>query len=145
MDLESHGGMRSIEIRRAQRGVTGWSAMDVPVAPVKKKRSGGTKKRAHRERLHRSLTTSQWRRILIFWDARCAYCGTFGSAVNPITKDCILPISKKGIYAEINIVPACSKCNSGKSSSNVFEWMRKRGLDDMEFEYKCQEWWSQWT
>lgn len=104
----------------------------------------GTKQRRGRERKHRSVTSGQWKKILVFWDSRCAYCGKFGTTENPITKDCILPISRMGIYAPFNLVPACLRCNGSKSSKNVFDWMATKGYDDMDFERKLQIWWQQW-
>ncbi len=143
--MEPHNGregMKSIELRRVS--ATGWGPMErhakesKVLMPRPKAKRG--KKRANRERLHRSLTATQWRAILAYWDGCCAYCG---SAEN-ITRDCILPISKDGIYAEYNVVPACGTCNRSKSSHNVFDWIKKKGYDGDAFERRLQLWWAKW-
>lgn len=58
------------------------------------------------------------------FDGKCAYCG------KPATSwDHIEPVSKGGDTTPGNVVPACLTCNSSKKTSDVIEWLDKKGID----------------
>lgn len=47
----------------------------------------------------------------------CRYCGTKGTADNPLTVDHVIPRALGGTDAASNLVTACADCNAGKSSA----------------------------
>lgn len=52
------------------------------------------------------------------FDNTCAYCGVSEN----LTVDHFVPLSKGGIDAISNIIPACHSCNSRKSASDAHGW-----------------------
>ena len=66
------------------------------------------------------LTGRQIRRRFAEFDHRCAYCGSEGN----MHIEHVNPISKGGIHALSNIVPACQSCNYRKHTSEVEQWYR---------------------
>lgn len=66
------------------------------------------------------LTGKQVRRRFAEFDHRCAYCGSEGD----LHIEHVHPISKGGIHALSNIVPACQSCNYRKHTSEVDQWYR---------------------
>lgn len=48
----------------------------------------------------------------------CTYCG----AVEEITVDHVVPLSRGGKHEADNLAPACSSCNSSKSDRLLSEW-----------------------
>lgn len=68
--------------------------------------------RRMRKRTDASLTHEQWSAILTTYNHRCAYCGS----TEQLTQDHYFPISKGGIHAKGNVVPACLTCNMKKSA-----------------------------
>lgn len=67
-----------------------------------------------------SLTVAEWRVILLVWESSCAYCG----AVGKMTMDHVIPVSRGGVHATTNVVPACKPCNSRKKARTGEEFMR---------------------
>ena len=63
--------------------------------------------------------TQLWRRWCDF-DHCCAYCGASGD----LQVEHVVPISKGGEHHLGNIVPACHRCNSSKSSKDAHTWYR---------------------
>lgn len=57
-----------------------------------------------------TLTADEWKQIKRQFKYRCAYCGE----KKPLTRDCIIPISKGGSYTKLNVIPACIHCNCSK-------------------------------
>ena len=53
----------------------------------------------------------------------CAYCGS----QNALSMDHVLPRSRGGEDSGDNIVWSCRSCNSSKGSTDLLEWMVKRG------------------
>lgn len=73
--------------------------------------------------LHKREAKRQFREyIFTAWQRRCAYCG----AENASTLDHIKPRSRGGTTAAPNLAPACSECNRGKGSMEVFSWFRQQ-------------------
>lgn len=65
-----------------------------------------------------SLSAEEWNNILKHFEYACAYCGK----THEITMEHIIPISKGGLTSVLNIVPACSTCNSSKNNKDMLEW-----------------------
>jgi 5-methylcytosine-specific restriction endonuclease McrA len=67
------------------------------------------------------VTTEQWRAICDAHGFRCAYC----SVEDKLTVDHVVPISRGGLDAPDNVVPACKSCNSSKGAKLLTEWRRQ--------------------
>ena len=61
-----------------------------------------------------SHTLDEWILIIREHKWRCFYCRKRVTR-STVTKDHLIPLSKKGTNFAINLVPACKACNSGKS------------------------------
>jgi 5-methylcytosine-specific restriction endonuclease McrA len=64
------------------------------------------------------FTAAQWAEVLEDFNHRCAYC------LNPdadLQVEHIQPLSKGGIHAKENIVPACPPCNQRKGSKTLLD------------------------
>jgi 5-methylcytosine-specific restriction endonuclease McrA len=59
------------------------------------------------------LTFQQWALLLKIFGNRCAYCFQPSSA---LTQDHIIPVALGGPHTLTNVVPACSGCNTRKST-----------------------------
>lgn len=81
--------------------------------------------------LEHTLTLEEWEETKAFFNSECCYCG---KRLNRLTQDHFIPLSKKGIYAKANIVPACKKCNSSKKDSDFKEWYKKQEFYSRERE-----------
>lgn len=66
------------------------------------------------------VTAAEWREICERFDFRCAYCGEAGMTIDHVT-----PISRGGLDAPDNVVPACQSCNSSKGSRLLSEWLQR--------------------
>jgi 5-methylcytosine-specific restriction endonuclease McrA len=68
--------------------------------------------KARRRSVYRDggVTTEEWEIILRRFKNCCAYCCSGGA----MTMDHVVPLSKGGVHAANNVVPACRKCNSAK-------------------------------
>jgi 5-methylcytosine-specific restriction endonuclease McrA len=66
-------------------------------------------------------TRSGWRRQKFEWfEGRCAYC--FVTLTDSIfTWDHVVPLSRGGSSASVNLVPACRNCNDAKADSDLLE------------------------
>lgn len=73
------------------------------------------------------FTREQWRSCKQYFNNACAYCGR---PLKRLCQDHFIPMSKGGVYAMSNIVPACRSCNSSKRDRDFFEW------------YPCQPFYS---
>jgi 5-methylcytosine-specific restriction endonuclease McrA len=71
-----------------------------------------------------TLTRDEWTGILAAFRGCCAYCG----AVERITMDHVVPISRDGEHTAGNIVPACFTCNTRKSTRTIDEFLELNGL-----------------
>ncbi len=72
--------------------------------------------------LRNDLTYKQWKFACEWFEDRCAYCG----AKVFLTEDHLVPISKGGPRTALNIIPACSSCNSSKHSYQAHLWIYKK-------------------
>ncbi|RCH68735.1 HNH endonuclease [Streptomyces sp. SDr-06] len=55
--------------------------------------------------------------IFTRWGYACAYCGAHATHL-----DHVRPLSRGGVDAERNIVPACQRCNLSKGAKTLAEW-----------------------
>jgi 5-methylcytosine-specific restriction endonuclease McrA len=60
--------------------------------------------------------------ILARWSHRCAYCNGYATHL-----DHVVPLSKGGVDAAHNIVPACANCNLSKGAKTLAEWSETFG------------------
>jgi hypothetical protein len=58
--------------------------------------------------------------LLERFDGCCAYCPALAT-----TWDHVVPVSRGGLTAPGNIVPACSTCNSSKGARDVWTWLAR--------------------
>lgn len=61
-------------------------------------------------------------REALFLDAVCHYCGAWW----PSVLDHVLPVAEGGADAVGNLVAACDRCNSEKSSATPRDWRDRR-------------------
>jgi hypothetical protein len=66
-----------------------------------------------------SHALAEWLAVIRAHGWRCFYCRKRVTRAT-VTKDHLLPLSKKGTDFAWNLVPACKSCNSGKSGSVVY-------------------------
>lgn len=93
------------------------------------------RKRAEKRKLPRTLNIAQWRLIIQEFNNRCAYCGEEKN----LTHDHFIPISKKGGYTDLNIIPACFNCNSSKNAGDFKEWYPRQSFYSKEREEKVYQ------
>lgn len=55
------------------------------------------------------------------WDYKCGYCEEKATSL-----DHIIPRFKSGCSNRYNLVPACSRCNANKASSEMEQWYRQQ-------------------
>jgi hypothetical protein len=55
------------------------------------------------------------------WDYKCGYCEADATSL-----DHIIPRFKSGCSNRHNLIPACSKCNANKASSNMETWYQQQ-------------------
>jgi 5-methylcytosine-specific restriction endonuclease McrA len=67
-----------------------------------------------------TLTTSQWRALLVAWGERCAYCG---EAPATPTIEHVVPICRGGRTELGNVAPSCGPCNRLKRTKTAEEWL----------------------
>lgn len=69
------------------------------------------------------LTIAAWRLIQMTFRSKCVYCG---NAVPRLEQDHVIPLSRGGMHAPGNVVPACRTCNATKiyNSPPPFWWTR---------------------
>jgi 5-methylcytosine-specific restriction endonuclease McrA len=67
-----------------------------------------------------------WKDAMIHFKGCCAYCGVKQTRKIKLTRDHVIPVTKVGPTRRNNIVPACSRCNSSKSNTELTEWYSKR-------------------
>lgn len=82
-----------------------------------------------------SYSYSEWEEKLAHYHYKCAYCGSEEN----ITRDHDVPLSRGGTNHILNIIPACSRCNSRKGNltrTEFYAWMKKRGLHSKRIEVR---------
>lgn len=82
------------------------------------KRSKHKRRYLEREALA-TLTLSQWKSCLNYFDNKCAYCGVGKS---DLTQEHFVPVVRGGEYTVKNIIPACGSCNFSKCAKDFFDW-----------------------
>jgi hypothetical protein len=55
------------------------------------------------------------------WDHKCGYCEAAATSL-----DHIVPRFKSGCSSRHNLIPACSKCNANKASSDMETWYQQQ-------------------
>lgn len=75
-------------------------------------------RRAGKIKLLNTLTLEQWQAIKEHFNNSCAYCGE----EKPLTQEHFYPLYLGGEYSVSNIVCACGRCNSSKSSRLFATW-----------------------
>lgn len=68
-----------------------------------------------------SWSARQWQNLLAAYDYRCAYCHQ-PFPPDKLTPDHRTPLSRGGVNAIRNIVPACARCNSRKGRRTEAEY-----------------------
>ena len=118
----------AVRSRRLWLGAPSWMERN-RVIPKGVKRWSKEAERIHNaRRRHRkaglpdTLTLGQWKYAIEFFEGRCAYCGRRGV----LTEDHLVPLSKEGGRVALNILPACSLCNSEKHTTQACVWIRCR-------------------
>lgn len=82
-------------------------------------------RRREREQASGTLSETEWREILRVNDGACVYCER---ADLKLTVDHVIPIARGGKTTAGNVVPACGKCNRGKSDQLPLNFIwRKAG------------------
>lgn len=75
-----------------------------------------------RAKIKGTVTLSEWKETLEYFDNSCAYCGS----TDNITQDHIVPISSGGLNTKYNLVPACKTCNCSKYNRPLVQWYMKQ-------------------
>ncbi|MFG1637433.1 HNH endonuclease [Pseudonocardia alni] len=79
----------------------------------------------HRQRtlvkgnLSPGVTHAEWLSLLQSYGGLCAYCGS----CEKIEQDHVIPVSRDGLHAPDNVLPACRSCNVSKGDKLLREWM----------------------
>lgn len=74
-----------------------------------RKRAGGT-----------TITRLEWLERTALFGGFCAYCD------QPATEmDHVIPLSKGGLHEIMNVVPACTACNSSKRNHLPLDWVQR--------------------
>jgi 5-methylcytosine-specific restriction endonuclease McrA len=84
------------------------------------------------------LTTFDWKKSLIHFGDKCAYCGKKSNKT--LHQEHIIPLSKGGSNTITNVIPACESCNLSKNDSLLEDWYPKRFFYSKERELKIFEW-----
>ena len=89
---------------------------------------------------NQTYTKQEWETTKKHWNYVCAYC--YGNRANKkvLTKEHVIPESKGGTKIRHNIIPACAKCNSSKSSYNMEDWFREQPFFDEDRLMKIFVW-----
>lgn len=75
-----------------------------------------------RTKIKGTVTLTEWKETLEYFDNSCAYCGGTGK----ITQDHIVPVSEGGLNTKYNLVPACPFCNTSKNNRPLVQWYMKQ-------------------
>ncbi len=80
----------------------------------------------HRTGEEDGYSFEDWKDAVLYFRGKCAYCGRKQSRSVKLTMDHVVPVSKGGKTVRENIVPACERCNSSKSDSDMVEWYSRQ-------------------
>ena len=72
------------------------------------------------------------------WDNKCGYCGA-----NATSLDHIVPRFKSGCSSRHNLIPACTKCNANKASTEMESWYRKQEYFNEDSLNRIKNWMKQ--
>jgi 5-methylcytosine-specific restriction endonuclease McrA len=75
---------------------------------------------------NRNLSLRDPRQAFEHFGEACAYCG----GTDKLTVDHYVPLSRGGMHAPSNIVPACLSCNCSKGAKNAETWYKTRNYFD---------------
>ena len=70
------------------------------------------------------LSNKQKNERFALFQNECAYCGNN----KKITIDHVIPLSKNGLDAVNNVVPACNRCNSSKHANPAEQWYKSQAF-----------------
>lgn len=129
--MATWGGPRPPNPQRASlTNLAGLFAYHDPVVVSRSRAARAARKRKRRvAAVVNDLTDQQWTALKSAWNG-CAYCG---KTDKPLTRDCVMAISRGGRYTIDNVVPACAACNASKCNDEVTGWMRRKRLDERAF------------
>lgn len=68
-----------------------------------------------------AVTDKDLRRTLHRFRNRCAYCGSG----ERLAWDHVTPIARGGAHSVGNLLPACTRCNSSKGSTFLYQWKHR--------------------
>lgn len=106
----------------------------------KKKHNKFMNNTKHRTGEEQTLTIEDWKECLIHFRGECAYCGAKQSRRVKLTKEHVIPVSKKGPTVKTNIIPGCTSCNCSKSNEDLEVWYRKQKFFNEERLQRIRRW-----
>jgi hypothetical protein len=76
----------------------------------------------------RYITTSEWKRVLAYFNNRCAFCGTkhTGNNRTGLVPDHLIAAVQFGTLTLGNTVPACQDCNDHRGDAPWESYLRER-------------------
>lgn len=92
--------------------------------------------RKYKEGLQGILTADDWEDALIFFEVRCAYCGSD----DKLSRDHIVAVSKGGLNERTNVIPCCISCNSSKNNNSMEIWYKNQKFFSEKRFAKILEW-----
>lgn len=115
---------RKLNRERYSEHHRGWYARNLQTA----REQGRLNAAARRARLRGNgvfaVNDRDLRRALARSRNSCTYCDE--SLVGVLHWDHVLPVVRGGAHSVGNLVPACQRCNRGKSRSTIMEWRLRR-------------------
>lgn len=115
-----------------------WAAEN-PERAREARRNATQRRTAKKNGLPHTLTQEEWEECKEYFGNSCAYCGC---TQDTLAQEHVVPVSKGGAYTKGNIIPACTSCNSRKSSSDVWEWFRAQRFYSSEREQQIRNYLS---
>jgi hypothetical protein len=76
----------------------------------------------------RYITTEEWKKVLAYFDNRCAFCSTKHTANNRtgLVPDHLIAAAQFGTLTLGNTVPACQDCNDHRGDAPWESYLEKR-------------------
>jgi 5-methylcytosine-specific restriction endonuclease McrA len=81
-----------------------------------------SKQRIQQDVNNKNPSLQELRRAFEHFGGACAYCGN----TEKLTIDHYVPLSRGGMHASSNIVPACLSCNCSKGAKDAEAWYKTR-------------------
>ena len=93
-----------------------------------KRRANEQRRRTREYELPNTLTASEWRYALEYFNQSCAYCGNQEGFWNRIEVEHFIPVTASNCPGSTkdNILPACRHCNSSKNNKDATEWLTSK-------------------